>query len=100
MAGGVGIYGIRMTGIFVSPGMIEGDNVRGLALAGAYSRFRALDGLTSGAFCKITERQSGVSIGIVNHARRLNGVQIGLINHAANNGRWLRWLPILNMHFE
>jgi hypothetical protein len=78
----------------------------GLALSGGgvYShRFRGLyiDRIDLKDFLHFklaNERFTGLSIGLVNYTAELNGVQIGLINYVGNNLRWLRLLPLLNVH--
>lgn len=40
--------------------------------------------------------QRGLSIGILNYARRLEGVQVGLINIARDNPPGRKVLPVLN----
>ena len=42
----------------------------------------------------------GLSIALVNIAKDLNGVQLGLFNYAGNNSKWLRLLPLLNVHVK
>ena len=46
------------------------------------------------------DRQRGLSIGVVNYARRLHGVQLGLVNYARNNPPGLRLLPVLNVNLS
>ena len=60
-------------------------------------RFRlALEDLLH--FRMVNKRFTGVSIGLVNYTARLKGVQLGLTNYAGNNPRWLRLLPLVNVH--
>ncbi len=40
----------------------------------------------------------GLQIGLFNFTRRLKGVQIGLLNYAGNNPKFLRLLPVVNVH--
>ena len=47
---------------------------------------------------KVSERYTGISLGILNYTQELKGVQVGLLNYAANNPKWARLLPIVNMH--
>lgn len=89
-----------MRGLLVGVGMVGGKAVKGLALAGGHFGCQTLDGMATGLYCRVGERQSGVTIGLLNTARRLDGLQIGLLNHAGNNPPMLRWLPILNLHIE
>ena len=44
------------------------------------------------------QRFTGLSIGLVNYSAQLKGVQLGLLNYAGNNPRWLRLLPLINIH--
>jgi hypothetical protein len=47
-----------------------------------------------------SQRQVGLSIGLLNWTDVLHGVQIGLLNHAGNNPPAFRILPILNLNFS
>jgi hypothetical protein len=59
-----------------------------------------LHGVAISAFNHIKGEQYGITIGIFNYARELKGFQIGLLNYAANNQKWLRLLPLLNVHLR
>ncbi len=47
---------------------------------------------------KFNQKMSGISIGLLNTTSQLRGVQLGLLNYAGNNPRWLRLLPLVNLH--
>ena len=79
-----------------------GGNFEGLGIAPAYFAVEengTLTGLTISAVNNIKGRQKGLTIGIVNMARSLNGLQLGLLNFAGNKKN-LKWLPIINAHFD
>jgi len=48
----------------------------------------------------VTEKQQGLTIGLLNTTPELHGVQLGLLNHAGNNPPLLRWLPVVNLHLR
>jgi hypothetical protein len=58
-------------------------------------RFR---GVSAAGFNYVKGEQRGLTIGVVNYARRLHGVQIGVINFADNNPPGLRVLPLINVN--
>ncbi len=89
------IRGIALGGVGVGSPLIEG-----LAASVVHVRCERLHGLALGGWCRVMKEQQGVTVGLLNTARSLRGVQIGLLNHAANNPRYLRWVPILNLHFD
>ncbi|MFQ5629833.1 MAG: LA_2272 family surface repeat-containing protein [bacterium] len=39
-------------------------------------------------------------MGIFNFAKKLKGFQIGFLNYAGNNPKWLRLLPLMNVHLR
>jgi hypothetical protein len=51
-----------------------------------------------GAFNRATFDMVGVQIGVFNMAGSLHGVQIGVLNYVADNPKWARILPILNLN--
>ncbi len=110
-----GIGGERLDGVMLAGlGVGASDRIRGIAVGGALVFAPEVTGVAAGAlnglyidridledflhFRLANERFTGLSIGLVNYTARLKGVQIGLINYAGNNPRWLRLLPLLNMH--
>ncbi|MCB0305577.1 MAG: hypothetical protein KDI38_17580, partial [Calditrichaeota bacterium] len=79
-----------------------GEDVRGITVAGGYLTIEPggrLEGLSASAFNRVRGEQVGVSIGFLNYARHLKGVQFGVINYARNNPKFLRILPLINLHF-
>ena len=55
-------------------------------------------GVAAAGFNYVKGEQRGLTIGVVNYARRLHGVQVGLINYARNNPPGLRVLPAINVN--
>lgn len=108
--GGRSLDGIMLGGL----GLGANERIRGIAIGSAVVFAPEVTGLTVGAlnglyidridledflhFNLVNERFTGLSIGLVNYSARLNGVQLGLINYAGNNSRWLRLLPLVNVH--
>ena len=87
-----------------------GRSITGVALGGVSVSAPEVKGITAGAlngirldklrFERVNKRHTGLAIGIVNYSRNLNGVQLGVLNYAANNPRWLRLLPLINVHLS
>ena len=79
--------------------LIFAPDVTGLAavaLNGVYiDRIDLVDFLH---FRMVNQSYTGLSIGLVNYTARLKRVQLGLANYAGNNPRWLRLLPLVNVH--
>lgn len=110
-----GIGGARLDGIFLAGlGTGASERLRGIAVGGVLVFARETQGITVGAlnglyvdridledflhFNLANRRATGLSIGLVNYTAELKGVQIGLLNYAKNNPRWLRLLPLVNLH--
>ena len=108
--GGLNLDGIMLAGL----GLGAGERIRGIAIGSTVVFAPEATGLTVGAlnglyidridlkdflhFNLVNKRFTGISIGLVNYTARLKGVQIGLFNYAGNNPRWLRLLPLVNVH--
>jgi hypothetical protein len=110
-----GIGGKRLDGIVLAGlGLGASERIRGVAIGGLLSFAPEVTGLSAGALNGLyidrvdledflhvrlaNERFTGLSIGLVNYTARLKGVQLGLLNYAGNNPRWLRLLPLVNVH--
>jgi hypothetical protein len=76
---------------------VESPRISGLTVAG-YLKARVFTGLGVGVYNRVRTQQTGLTIGIVNYARRLHGVQVGVINIAGNNRGLAKVLPIMNAH--
>jgi hypothetical protein len=76
---------------------VEGQRIAGLTVAG-YLTARDFTGLGIGVYNRVRTEQTGLTIGIVNYARRLHGVQVGVINIAGNNRGLAKVLPLVNAH--
>ena len=48
------------------------------------------------AYNAVSGRQTGLTVGLFNHAEDLCGIQLGLLNHVPSNPAWARWLPLIN----
>jgi len=95
---GVAVGGDTVRGIMISGIAAGGNDVKAFSFAPAY--FHVDDhgvqrGVSISAFNRIKGDQNGLTIGIVNWARKLNGVQLGLLNFAGNK-RSMKWMPLIN----
>ena len=96
----VGVGAARLRGVAVAS-MVGGDDVVGGIVAPLYFRVVRggyFNGVSLSAYNHVMGEQDGISIGLINYARRLRGVQIGVLNYARDNPRGLRLLPIANFH--
>ncbi|MFH1571329.1 MAG: hypothetical protein ABIL09_25290 [Gemmatimonadota bacterium] len=115
LSGLVTAAGDSITGLATGLGGVwAGDCLRGVALGGVTCLAPAVVGVSTGLFngailrevnleeflviYKASQRHTGLAIGLVNYTRNLHGVQLGLLNWAGNNPRWLRLLPLVNIH--
>src|SRR5258706_11638853 len=103
----------KVTAIAIAP-VVGGVSVRGLIIApihllvGPMKKFKhgddesteesngTLKGVAISVFTKVNGQQNGVSLGVVNYARKIKDVQFGLINIVKENPKGLRLLPIFN----
>jgi len=95
---GVGVGAPRIEG-FVAAAAAGGREVTGVVLAPVFFRIEddgELHGAALSAYNRIRGTQRGVTIGIVNYARRLDGVQFGLVNIVRENPDGRRVLPLVN----
>ncbi len=98
MFGGVAVVsGGSLKGVTLTVGEARARAVSGFSVAG-YLRTRDFTGLGLGVYNRVRGQQTGITIGLVNYARRLNGFQFGLINIAGNNRGIAKVLPIMNAH--
>ncbi|MFG0315744.1 MAG: LA_2272 family surface repeat-containing protein [Planctomycetota bacterium JB042] len=87
--------GIQLAGI-----LLDFPHQRGVSIAGVL-RARTLTGLGAGyVFTDVRDRMVGLSIGLVNRAKRLKGVQLGLLNRVAERAEWWRWMPLVNVGWD
>jgi hypothetical protein len=84
LAGLLGVGGRHITGATLALGMVK------------VVEEGSLTGLSLSAVNWIEGSQHGLSIGLVNYARRLQGVQIGLVNVVSDSKGWSRILPLIN----
>jgi hypothetical protein len=100
---GLGAGAQEIRGIAVAGFVTGGQNVKGATLTAGWAKISeggSHTGVTVGAFNQIKGSQTGLAIGIVNYAYALHGIQLGIINHVRDNPKYLRTLPVVNMHFE
>ncbi|MGB8952915.1 MAG: hypothetical protein WCC06_09675 [Candidatus Aminicenantales bacterium] len=86
--GGLGVGGNILKGVQLALGTVRVENDGHMI------------GFSASAFNHIRGTQTGLTIGLVNYARRLKGVQIGLINIVRDNPKYMKILPILNANFR
>lgn len=101
--GGIGAGAPNLKGLAIGGAVSGGYNVTGVTLALGWINITdhgSLTGFSASAFNQVKGRQSGVSVGILNYAWTLNGIQFGLINFVRDNPKYLKILPVLNVHFD
>jgi len=110
--GGESLDGIMIAGL----GLGTTGEIRGIALAGLVNFAPRVTGVSVGAlngfypdridledflhFDFTNQEFNGLQVGLFNYSAELKGVQVGLINYAANNPRWARLLPLVNLHLR
>jgi hypothetical protein len=87
-AAGIGVGGNDVRGIIMTPGFMRIED---------HGTFR---GVAAAGFNYVKGEQRGLTIGVVNYARRLHGIQLGVINYAHNNPPGLRVLPVINVNLS
>jgi len=105
---GHNLIGVHVAGIAVGAPNVRGVIIAGVAAGGvdvhafvvapAYFNVRdggVMRGLSISSFNRIQGEQQGITIGILNYARKLSGFQFGLINIAQNKSRF-KVMPIMN----
>ncbi|MCF8379721.1 MAG: hypothetical protein K9H49_09105 [Bacteroidales bacterium] len=102
---GIGIAGIaigaekNINGLAASMAYISANQeFNGLAVTPGYLKSQSYTGVSIAGFSK-TEQMNGLSLGLINKTKDLHGIQLGLLNIAENNPKWLRTLPLINIHF-
>jgi hypothetical protein len=101
--GGLGAGAPSVKGLTLSLGTARGQKVQGVTVAGLWFKVNddgLMKGLSISAFNQIKGVQNGISFGIFNWAWHLNGVQLGLINYVRDNPKFLKILPVINVHFD
>lgn len=101
--GGFGVGAPTVKGITLAGFATGGNHITGISLAGGMVKVNEggqFKGLSVSAFNWNKGNQIGIALGILNYAVELNGLQLGLLNIAKNNPRWLRVLPLLNVHLQ
>ncbi len=81
-------------GVEICPGIINGNQLKGLSMAFA-AEYRDMSGIMVGGLYNYTEKGSGVQIALINVADNFRGVQIGLLNRIGN-----RVFPFVNFSFK
>ena len=88
-----------VTGVSVAGFRTKAVQLTGLHLNIVMTQAEYTEGVISGIYNRVSAKQTGLSIGIFNHATVLRGVQIGIINYAESNPPLLKILPLLNADF-
>lgn len=101
---GLGIGGLavgtdgNINGVASSLAYISAGNIfRGVAVTGGYLNSETFKGVSIAGYHK-ANKVYGLSIAPYNRSEKLYGVQFGLLNYAGNNPKWLKMLPIINLH--
>lgn len=95
--GGVGVGAPRIVGAFAALA-VGAKDARAIVIAPAYLRIAEGGSFRGGAISSVNwikGSQSGLTMGLVNYARRLHGLQVGLVNIVADQRRH-PVLPVLN----
>ena len=97
---GLGIGSSEISGLAIAAA-IGGEDLRGVFIAPAYLRIPRsgeIHGVSASALNHVEGTQYGLSIGVINHARRLRGrgFQLGALNYVRSNPRGMRLLPVIN----
>jgi hypothetical protein len=98
----VGVGAPEIRGIAMG-GLVGGEDVVAGVLAPVHFRIGRggyFNGLAVSSVSYVNGEQKGVTVGLVNYARRLRGLQIGVLNYARDNPRGLRLLPLVNFHID
>ena len=78
---------------------IDGRTVNGVNIGAIWTETENIGFFNVGAYNRTYDTQTGLTIGLLNHAHNLAGIQIGLLNIVETNPEGLRYLPILNVKF-
>ncbi len=100
--GGVGVGAPRIEGL-AAASMVGAETTHGLIIAPVLFRTERggqATGVSVSSVNAIRGYQRGLSIGLVNYARRLRGLQLGAINIVRDNPVPFRVLPLLNVGRE
>jgi|WetSurMetagenome_2_1015567.scaffolds.fasta_scaffold00339_14 hypothetical protein len=98
--GGLAVSSDRsdINGIAISPLFLYcGGDCKGIGIGGIFLKSGNFEGLSVGCV-NITNQMTGISVGLFNKSKKLRGIQLGILNYAANNPKWLRMLPVINLH--
>lgn len=75
------------------------EKVNGVGIFAFVTEIYEFNGLIIGPFNGVKE-MNGLQLGLFNRAASGKLIQIGLLNTISSNPKWLRTLPLLNMHFK
>lgn len=73
--------------------------INGIAMGGGVVS-NVMNGVSVSYIMNKSKIQKGLAIGGINITDKLRGFQFGLINYAGNNPKFLKWLPIMNLHLQ
>ena len=88
-----------VSGLNVAGYKIDARTVKGANITAIWTETENIGYFTVGAYNRTYDTQTGLTIGLLNHAHNLAGIQIGLMNIVETNPEGLRYLPILNVKF-
>ena len=100
MLAGLGLgAGKRIRGVAIGSCLVFAPQVTGVAVGALNGLYIDRIDLEDFLHVKYANRRfTGLSIGLFNYTAQLKGVQLGLLNYAGNNPRWLKLLPVVNLH--
>ena len=87
----------EINGVACSLACLVAREIRGLSVTAGYLGSEVSKGVAIAGYAK-TDQMHGLSVALYNEAEELHGVQFGLLNYAKNNPKWLRLLPLVNLH--
>lgn len=88
------ILGLSVTGYNV-----DAYSITGINFTAGWVKTEDLTGISASLLHKISGRQTGIAIGLINITETLTGIQLGLLNIVKDNPSGLKVLPFINFNF-
>ncbi len=96
---GAGCEGILKGFGFAGIGIGSETEIQGVIFSGGMIKTKIFKGLGICSYSKI-DNYYGISFAIFNNIKNLHGIEFGLVNYAGNNKRFLKVLPLINLHLN
>ena len=97
--GGIGVGAPQLEGVVLTGFGAGSKNAHALVIAPAYFRIEPdgeFRGASASVYNRVSGRQRGFTLGVLNYAKELNGIQLGIINVSDNGGR-RRIIPLMSV---